>query len=326
MATGSTTRPVRRVQFSTGEEAETEEFIRQMYVGNRTRFLAVSDDARFSATVADADGIAADHIRTTVDYCAATEPFGYFSFLAVYRGRMSIRHGRDETVVPAGETTFYPLGIPLDIGVFDAGAQILRLPPARVAAVAEETAGISPSDLRFDAITPVSVAMGRHWSALIELASTMLLDENSPAASPLLAEELTRTAAITALHTFPNTALTVAYQPGPGWVTPAVVRRAAAFMQSHAGQPLTVDQIAATAGISTRALRAAFRRHYDITPTGYLRRIRLERADLELRAAHPDSGLTVAAVAHRWGWPGPRQFTAAYQRRFGVRPSHTLRM
>src|ERR1700761_4521870 len=159
MAADRTTRPVRRLQFSTGEEAETEEFIRQMYVGNRTRFLAVSDNARFSATVADADGIAADHIQTTVDYCAVTEPFGYFSFLAVYRGHMRVKHGRDETIVPAGETTFYPLGIPLDVGVFDAGAQILRLPAARLAAVAEETAGIAGADLRFSAITPVSAAM-----------------------------------------------------------------------------------------------------------------------------------------------------------------------
>ena len=325
MATDSATRPVRRVQFSTGDEAETEEFIRQIYIGNRTRFLAGRDDARFSATVADADGIAADHVRTTVDYAAATDPFSYFFFLAVYRGHLRITSGRDETIVSAGETTFYPLNVPLDVGVFGACSQILRLPTARLGAVAEETAGIAAADLRFGSITPVSAAMGRHWSALIDLASKMLLDENSPAAHPLLAEELTRTAAITALHTFPNTALTVAYQPGPGWVAPATVRRAAAFIQSHADQPVTVDQIAAAAGVSARALQYAFRRHYGTTPTGYLRRIRLELAEQDLRAAQPGSGLTVAAVAHRWGWTSPSQFTAASRRRFGVQPSRTLR-
>ena len=325
MATDSATRPVRRVRFSTGDEAETEEFIRQIYIGNRTRFLAVNDDARFSAMVADADGIAADHIRTTVDYCATTDPFGYFFFLAVYRGHLRIKNGRDETIIPAGETTFYPLNVPLDVGVFGACSQILRLPTARLAAVAEEIAGIAGADLRFGSITPVSAAMNRHWSALIDLVSNILLDEHSPAAHPLLAEELTRTAAITALHTFPNTALTVAYQPGPGWVAPATVRRAAAFIQSHADQPVTLDQIAAAAGVSARALQYAFRRHYDTTPTGYLRRIRLELAEQDLRAAQPGSGLTVAAVAHRWGWTSPSQFTAAYRRRFGVPPSQTLR-
>jgi hypothetical protein len=33
MATDSATRPVRRLRFSTGDEAETEEFIRQIYIG-----------------------------------------------------------------------------------------------------------------------------------------------------------------------------------------------------------------------------------------------------------------------------------------------------
>jgi AraC-like DNA-binding protein len=316
---------MQRCQFSTRDEAEIEEFIRQTYIGNRTRLHAIRDGARFTATVAETDGIGTDLIRATVDYSTATDPFGYFMSLAVFNGRLRIRSSREETIVRVGGTTFYPLGVPLDIDAIDLGVRTLRLPIERLATEAEQTAGIAAADLRFDAITPVSAIMGRRWTALVNLAGPMLLEQGSLSASPLLAEELTRTAAITALHTFPNTALTVAYQPGPGWVTPAVVRRAAAFMQSHAGQPLTVNQIAAAAGIGTRALHEAFRRHYDTTPTGYLRRIRLELAEQDLRAAQPGSGLTVAAVAHRWGWTGPRQFTAAYQRRFGVRPSHTLR-
>ena len=196
---------------------------------------------------------------------------------------------------------------------------------ARLEAAAVETAGIAAADLRFESVTPVSAAMGRHWSALVALAGDTLLADNSPAAHPVLAEELARTAAVTALHTFPNTALTVAYEPGPGWVAPRSVRRAAGFIHAHADQPLTLEKIAAAAGTGARALQCAFRRYYGTTPTGYLRRVRLERADAELRDADPASGLTVAAVACRWGWSGPGQFAAAYRQRFGVLPSHTLR-
>lgn len=70
--------------------------------------------------------------------------------------------------------------------------------------------------------------------------------------------------------------------------------------------------------VGGRTLQYAFRRYYGTTPTGYLRRVRLERADAELRAADTASGLTVAEVAHRWGWASASQFTAAYQQRFGV--------
>jgi transcriptional regulator GlxA family with amidase domain len=125
--------------------------------------------------------------------------------------------------------------------------------------------------------------------------------------------------------TFPNITMTVPYLPGPGWVAPAAVSRAAAFIEAHASQPVTLDQIAAAAGVSGRTLQYAFRRHFGTTPTGYLRRIRLERAHAELGDADPAAGITVGAVGRRWGWASPSQFTAAYQRRFGVLPSHTLR-
>ena len=35
-------------------------------------------------------------------------------------------------------------------------------------------------------------------------------------------------------------------------------------------------------------------------------------------------GITVAAVAFEWGWASPSKFAAAYRRRYGQPPSHTL--
>lgn len=318
-------RPVQRFEVSTRDEGEAEDFIRQTYVDNRTRFHGTHDNALFTIAVAETGDIATDHVRSTIDYSAAIDPLGFFFSLAPYHGRALIKNGREETICPAGEACFYPMGVPLDLYLSDLGVRTVRLPLARLESVAEETAGITGADLRFEAVTPVSAAMGRQWSAFVELASGILLAEDSLAVNPILAEQLTRTAAITALHAFPNTALTVSYQPGPGWAAPRAVRQAAAFIHAHADQPLTLPQIAAAAGLGGRALQYGFRRYFDTTPTGYLRRVRLERADAELRDADPASGLTVAAVARRWGWLSASQFTAAYRQRFGVLPSHTLR-
>lgn len=77
-------------------------------------------------------------------------------------------------------------------------------------------------------------------------------------------------------------------------------------------------------GVTIRALQSAFRRHYDTTPTGYLRRVRLERAHLDLRNAKLGDGLTVAGVARTWSWASPAKFAAAYRRVYGVSPSHAL--
>jgi transcriptional regulator GlxA family with amidase domain len=140
-----------------------------------------------------------------------------------------------------------------------------------------------------------------------------------------MANELTRMAATVMLETFPNTAMTGLYVGGPGWAPPAAVRCAAAFIEAHADQQVTLADIAAAAGVTGRALQSAFRRHYDNTPVGYLRQARLERAYRELQDADPAAGVTVAAVARRWGWTSPGQFAVAYQRRFGEAPSRTLR-
>jgi AraC-like DNA-binding protein len=314
---------MRRFEFSTRDESETEDFIRRMYVGNRSQFLGGRDGARFTATLATSGGIACGRVRSTVDYRADCEPFDHFLFLSVGNGRLHIAGGGTETIVLAGEETFYPLGYPLDVRVIDTGVRTLQLPVARMAEMAADTAGIRAADLRFDSIRPVSVEMARQWSALVELVTGLFLAEDEPMPA-LLVEELTRTAALTALHTFPNTALSVSYQPGPSWVAPAAVRRAAAFIQANADRPITPGQIAEAAGVGGRVLRDAFRRHFGTTAVGYLRRIRLERAHEELRAADP-TGVTVARIAQRWGWTSPGKFAAAYRRRFGTLPGATLR-
>ncbi|WP_170323512.1 AraC family transcriptional regulator [Cryptosporangium phraense] len=316
---------VHRTRISTQDEAETEEFIRQMYVGTRLRFIGTPDGARFTATIADLTSIAAGEVRSAVDYHAVTDPFDHYLFLSIRYGRLRVTNGHDEALLQAGDNYFYPLGAPLGVDLFDMKLRTLQLPAGRIAETAEQLAGVRPQDLRFDSTQPLSAALSRQWSALVAMAGSILLPDDAPGPDQLLAEEITRTAAVTALHTFPNSALTVAYQPGPGWVAAAAVRRAAAFIQAHADEPITLDQIATAAGVGGRALQYAFRRHIDATPIGYLRRIRLERADQELRAADPAGPLTVAEVARRWGWASSRQFAVAYRQRFGILPSHTLR-
>jgi transcriptional regulator GlxA family with amidase domain len=119
--------------------------------------------------------------------------------------------------------------------------------------------------------------------------------------------------------------MTAAHTPGPSRVPSATVRRAAAFLEAHAEQPVTVAEVAEVAGITPRSLQYAFRRHYETTVMGYLRQLRLEQAHRQLQAADPAAGATVAAIAHRWGWASPASFASTYHRQYGQAPSVTLR-
>jgi AraC family ethanolamine operon transcriptional activator len=87
---------------------------------------------------------------------------------------------------------------------------------------------------------------------------------------------------------------------------------------------VTVSRLVEVAGVSQRTLELAFRDTFDLTPNGFLRRLRLHAARRELATARAD-GTTVGEVADRNGFPQHGRFSACYRRLFGESPSETLR-
>ncbi|MGC4780329.1 helix-turn-helix domain-containing protein [Micromonospora zamorensis] len=72
-----------------------------------------------------------------------------------------------------------------------------------------------------------------------------------------------------------------------------------AYAEAHADRGVTVTDLAAEARLSVRALQNAFRWHRDMTPSQYVRQVRLERAHRDPQVADPSTGATVAAIAAR---------------------------
>ena len=224
-----------------------------------------------------------------------------------------------------GDVLLDPIDLPYAADMHDCAFALLRVPRSVVGDLAEEYTGLSAADLRFESVAPVSASARALWSQTVAFICGQLVGSGISEISPLMAQEMARLAAAVLLETFPNTTMTAAYITDPGHVPPATVRRAAAFVDAHADRPVTVTEIAAAAGVTARALQYAFRRHCGTTITGYLRRVRLERAHRQLQAADPTAGATVAEIARRWGWTSPASFAAAYRKQYGVPPSHTLR-
>lgn len=92
------------------------------------------------------------------------------------------------------------------------------------------------------------------------------------------------------------------------------------YIEAHPERPLGLAELAAVAGTSASALRAAFRDELGTTPADYVRGVRLTRAHAELGGGPPDSG-TLRAVAARWGFPGVEEFATVYRARYGVEPA-----
>lgn len=103
----------------------------------------------------------------------------------------------------------------------------------------------------------------------------------------------------------------------------SVVARLDAALPGWQGASLKIRALARAAGVSPRTLCREFARQCGAPPITHLRRERLEGARRHLLRAR--SGETVTSVALDWGFVHLGRFAAAYARRFGERPSVTLR-
>ncbi|HEX8865811.1 MAG TPA: AraC family transcriptional regulator [Lentzea sp.] len=101
------------------------------------------------------------------------------------------------------------------------------------------------------------------------------------------------------------------------------VRDAVELLEERPHEAWTTTTLAAAVAVSARALQAGFRLHTGVSPTTYLRDVRLGRVHRDLTEAAP--GLTVTDAAASWGFVHLGRFSGAYRRRFGETPSETLR-
>jgi AraC-like DNA-binding protein len=103
------------------------------------------------------------------------------------------------------------------------------------------------------------------------------------------------------------------------------IRRAVEYIGDHLAEPLTSTVIASNAGLGIRALQVGFKRHFDQTPSEYVRNLRLEQAHRDLLGADAAGVESVTEICLRWGFTHQGRFASAYRARYGVMPSQTLR-
>lgn len=164
---------------------------------------------------------------------------------------------------------------------------------------------------------------GRQWWGLARTFVDLAGDPGGPLGCPVVARPLARSVVAGFLYAadHPFRDLLAAPVAAP---RPATVRQAVDLLEEAPEQPWTTTDLARRVGLTTRGLQAGFARHLGVAPMAHLRRIRLERAHLDLLAADPARG-SVANVACRWGFTHLGRFAAVYRERYGCPPSHTLR-
>lgn len=97
------------------------------------------------------------------------------------------------------------------------------------------------------------------------------------------------------------------------------------FIEMNADEPLTPTELARAGSMSVRTLHASFQKLFGLSPMAYVRKVRLEHVNEELRRHSGDPVVRITDIASKWGFFHLGRFAQQYKERFGESPSETLR-
>lgn len=179
------------------------------------------------------------------------------------------------------------------------------------------------SQIDFTPVMPITSAATQSWVKMLMLCTKQLLGPDNVLNQPLVGlpfvDSLVRGFLLAANHPHRDALTRVGAS-----IAPRTIRTAIEIIEEEAYLPLTLSSIAARSHASVRSLQQGFQRHLDTSPMAYLREVRLRRAHQTLLESNP-STVTVASVAHRWGFTNLGRFAGAHAKRYGEAPSVTLR-
>ncbi len=243
-------------------------------------------------------------------------------------GRLELRQGGGPpaTATPARGNVLDPAGrVVVDRWTGDCRVIAVKVETAALRRRLEDLLGRAPRRrLTLAPTLDLTAGPGRDWAVLVRRLAVEAADPDGLARHPLVVRSL-EDALLTGLLLAAGHPYRDELAAPERSLRPAPVKRVMDAVRERPEHPFTATELAGLARVSARRLQEAFRAYLGTTPMGYVRDVRLERVRDELRAADPDSGLTVGEVAWRWGFTHLGRFAARYRERFGETPSQTLR-
>jgi transcriptional regulator GlxA family with amidase domain len=98
--------------------------------------------------------------------------------------------------------------------------------------------------------------------------------------------------------------------------------KAAALMEANIEEPMSLDQLASSIGVSRRQIERLFKQHLDQAPTKYYLELRLRRA----RELLLQTSMSIMDITTACGFQSPPHFSKCYRNVFGYPPSAERQM
>jgi AraC-like DNA-binding protein len=313
----------RHLLFETSDLDEARERVGEIFCRHKIHYAGKGRGLAFRQNLVPMARMALSYVTYGADVeIDAGEPEEWFMVHSTVQGRCAMRVGRNEvcahteTEVVSSAT----LGLRMNWSA-DCGQMVLKVDRS---ALERHLARLLDDEIRrpIEFFPEVARSPASGYRRLLTFIAAEAEEEDTFFHSALGHRHLEETVMTLLLMNFPNNYSRMLTNP-PGGATPRHVRAAEEFIRTNAEEAITVDEIAAAAGVAVRTLFEGFQRFRHTTPMAYLRAIRLEAVRHELLVAPPSASVTEIAV--KWGVTNLGRFAESYRRRYDELPSQTLR-
>jgi AraC-like DNA-binding protein len=290
--------------------------------GSRVHLSGVPVDFGFEQYAAGDETMSVGGLRFNGACRAGADGFPAIVVAQVVRGRHTWRMGSEHGVgtVP----WLMPPGRAFDVEFRDAVTLTLSLDPQAVLGIVQKITGTDSARLDFGGRVNELRTDPSYMAAVLRRLSADASLVRTVFSNPMLRAAELRTAVVALMETFPLVNQHQLPRAEGENALPTALRRAIAFLDDNAQQPITVDDVAAAARMSTRALQYQFRNRLAMTPTEYLRGARLAGAHRDLERGDPEQGDSVRTIALRWGFVHQGRFAQQHRDAYGELPRRTL--
>lgn len=172
----------------------------------------------------------------------------------------------------------------------------------------------------FDLTFPTDSPAGRALLASTRFVYDELAREGGMSTMPLACRELESTLMTQILLTAPSQLTPILTGSAPS-IGHARVRDAVAYIHANPDADISTAELAARAGVTARALQLGFRDAVGMSPSAYVRSVRLDRVRDELSSGR---AISVSDTAMKWGFFHLGRFAHQYREQFGELPSETV--
>lgn len=312
--------------FESSDPDKTRDFVSQIFCAHR--FDVLGSDRSFDATISHVQAGRLSFNSFAYGANVSIDPGclqGFYLLQMVVEGEEILRYGGREFQLHPGLIAVIGPDVSLK-KTSPAGTRKIMIKIDRTLleqACAQHLGHSLRKPLDFQVDLPLNCGRGTGLANLVTFLHDQVSMSESMYRSPLMLANLEHMVTTSLLLSQQSNYFEELNSPVPA-ISPGFVKRVADYIETYADQPLTVEDLAAYAGVSTRSLFAGFKKYRNTTPMALLRFVRMKRAHVDLIAPKTAS-VTVTEVALNWGFAHLGRFTAEYKKAFGESPSETLR-